>query len=240
MSSPATTVIFCDGACSGNPGPGGWGAIVATPDGRARELGGGARHTTNNQMELTAATEALKLVADVPGNVVVYTDSTYVIKGITQWIKGWRRNGWKSSTGGDVANRDYWEKLAAAADARGARLAWHYVKGHAGTPGNERADAIAVAFAKGAAPVLYDGPMASYPVALHELSAPGAKKASSSKGKTAYSYVSLLEGLVERHATWADCEKRVRGKSNAKFRKAVSADDEAEILRSWGVTSRPK
>src|SRR3954467_2310792 len=97
-------VIFADGACTGNPGPGGWGAIIATPDGKVTELGGGEADTTNNKMELTAVGRALRHLENTPGIVHVFTDSTYVIFGITKWVWGWRKNGWKTKEGGDVAN----------------------------------------------------------------------------------------------------------------------------------------
>ncbi len=158
------TVVFTDGAAKGNPGPGGWGAIIVTPDGRVTELGGGAPHTTNNRMELSGAIAALQRVADRPGPIVVYTDSTYLIQGITQWIWGWRRRGWKTAEGSDVLNRDLWEGLSSLTDARArGELDWRWVRGHVGTAGNERCDEIAVAFALQSPTDLYDGPLDSYP-----------------------------------------------------------------------------
>src|SRR6478735_5851488 len=122
------TVVFCDGAAKGNPGPGGWGVVIATADGFVTELGGRAAHTTNNKMELTAAIQALTDIAEVPGRVAMHTDSTYVIKGISEWIWGWRQRGWKTAAGGDVLNRELWQELDALVNARGTRtLAWHYV-----------------------------------------------------------------------------------------------------------------
>jgi len=112
-------VVFCDGAAKGNPGPGGWGVVIATPDGHVTELGGSAPHTTNNKMELTAAIQALTDIQEVEGKVTVYTDSSYVIKGISEWIWGWKRRGWKTAEGGDVLNRDLWQTLDALATARG-------------------------------------------------------------------------------------------------------------------------
>src|SRR5215467_7564002 len=104
------TVAFTDGAASGNPGPGGWAAIVLSPDGRVRELGGGDPHTTNNRMELTGAIRALALV-EAAHPIAIYTDSTYVIRGIREWIWNWKRRGWKTAEGADVLNRDLWEAL---------------------------------------------------------------------------------------------------------------------------------
>ncbi|MES1253980.1 MAG: ribonuclease HI, partial [Acidobacteriota bacterium] len=140
-------IVFTDGAAKGNPGPGGWGVVIVSPAGHVVELGGGAGLTTNNKMELTGAIEALQRLNGTMGAVAIYTDSTYVIQGISKWIWGWRRRGWKTADGGDVQNRELWERLAREVDARGANtIAWHYVRGHSGIPGNERVDEIANAF----------------------------------------------------------------------------------------------
>ena len=131
--------IFTDGACSGNPGPGGWGAILrqATTE---KELWGGDRATTNNRMELTAAIRALEaLKRPIAGRV--HTDSQYVLKGISEWIHGWKRNGWKTADRKPVKNADLWQQLDAL--SRQHQLEWIWVKGHAGHPENERADALA-------------------------------------------------------------------------------------------------
>lgn len=236
------TIVFTDGAAKGNPGPGGWGAIVVTPDGVVTELGGGAPHTTNNKMELSGAIGALEHLADVPGTVAIYTDSTYVIQGITQWVWGWRTRGWKTAQGGDVLNRDLWERLSALVSARGPRgLEWRWVRGHVGTPGNERVDAIAVAFALQKPAALYRGPVEEYGVDIRQVPEETAvpKRAPGSKGSgartAAHSYVSVVDGVPMRHATWAECERRVKGRAGARFKKAASASDEAAILRGWGV-----
>ena len=164
------TVIFCDGACSGNPGPGGWGAVVVTPAGEVWEMGGAAPRTTNNQMELAATIEALASVSDLAGEVFLYTDSVYVIKGITQWIWGWKKRGWISSQGQDVANRELWEALHSLTLSRGKAnaISWKYVRGHTGVPGNERVDEIAVCYSKGIHPTLYRGPLTSYEISDSE------------------------------------------------------------------------
>jgi ribonuclease HI len=135
----ATAIIFCDGACSGNPGPGGWGTIVEQ-NGVRRELSGGQRRTTNNQMELQALIEGLKAVA--PGtSVKVVTDSEYLTKGITLWLRGWMRNGWKTAAKQPVKNRELWQELHALLQARPHKVEW--VRGHAGHPENERCDELA-------------------------------------------------------------------------------------------------
>jgi ribonuclease HI len=238
------TVVFTDGAAKGNPGPGGWGALIVTPDAMVMELGGGARHTTNNKMELSGAIAALVAIEAVPGTVTVYTDSTYLIQGITQWVWGWRKNGWRTATGGEVINRDLWEQLFACASARGAKgIEWQWVRGHVGTPGNERCDEIAVGFALGQSPTLYRGMLAQYPIDVRSVprntSVPERPRASAGSGaaaKKAYAYLSVVDGVPMRHATWSECEQRVKGRSGARFKKAMSAAEEATILRAWGVS----
>src|SRR5215470_10453636 len=164
MSNTERIVVFTDGAAKGNPGPGGWGVVIAAPEGHVTELGGGARHTTNNQMELTAAIEALRRLRDARQAIALYTDSTYLIRGITQWVHGWRRRGWTTADGRPVLNRELWEQLSALVAERGrGAITWHHVRGHSDVPGNERADAIAVAWASGRPIALYDGPLLSYP-----------------------------------------------------------------------------
>jgi ribonuclease HI len=234
-------VVFCDGAAKGNPGPGGWGVVVATPDGHVTELGGAAAHTTNNKMELTAAIQALAAIRDARFAADVYTDSTYVIQGISGWIFGWKKRGWKTAEGTDVLNRDLWQELDRLASARGKdRLSWHYVRGHSGIPGNERVDAIADGLARGLPVTLYEGPIDAYGISLFDLpddtTVPSRTRATAGgRPAAAYSYLSLVDGAAMRHATWAECERRVKGRSGARFKKATSAADESAILRSWQV-----
>lgn len=141
MSTDSKTrvTIYTDGACSGNPGPGGWGVVLEFPD-QVRELNGGEPDTTNNRMELTAAIVALEALHE-RCRVVLHTDSTYVREGITTWIHNWKARGWKTSAKKPVKNVDLWRRL----DEVAARhdVDWKWVKGHAGVPGNERADALA-------------------------------------------------------------------------------------------------
>jgi ribonuclease HI len=137
--SNARLEIYADGACSGNPGPGGWGAIIRR-DGADAELSGGEKATTNNRMELTAVIEALATL-ESGQEIDVYTDSQYVQKGISEWIHNWKRRGWRTADKQPVKNADLWLKLDALAQLH--RVKWHWVKGHAGHPENERADALA-------------------------------------------------------------------------------------------------
>ncbi len=132
-------VVYTDGACKGNPGPGGWGAWLRS-GGHEKELFGGEPNTTNNRMELTAVIEALVSLKR-SCKVAVYTDSEYVRKGMTEWIGGWQRRGWKTADGKPVKNAELWQRLEALRQLH--EVQWHWVKGHAGDPGNERADALA-------------------------------------------------------------------------------------------------
>jgi ribonuclease HI len=139
MSGDGKVTIHTDGACSGNPGPGGWGAILSF-NGRERELKGGEAHTTNNRMELTAAIEALEALKRSCA-VDLHTDSEYLRNGITQWIKKWKRNGWRTADRKPVKNVDLWQRLDTALARH--EVHWHWVKGHSGHDLNERADELA-------------------------------------------------------------------------------------------------
>jgi ribonuclease HI len=137
--SDGTVEIYTDGACRGNPGPGGWGALLRA-NGAEKELYGGEAATTNNRMELMAAIRALEALKR-PSRVKLYTDSIYVMKGIQTWIHGWKRKGWRTADKKPVKNEDLWRQLDAAREKH--NVEWHWVKGHAGHPENERADALA-------------------------------------------------------------------------------------------------
>ena len=139
MSELPEVIIATDGACKGNPGPGGWGAIIRMGE-RERELSGGDVETTNNRMELTAAIRALGALKR-PCRVILSTDSRYVMDGLTKWIHGWRRNGWRTADRKPVKNADLWQELVEA--ARPHLVEWRWVKGHSGDPDNERADRLA-------------------------------------------------------------------------------------------------
>lgn len=134
-----TIEIWTDGACSGNPGPGGWGALLVSGDNR-KEIYGGEPQTTNNRMELMAAIEALTALKNA-SKVTLHTDSTYVKDGLTKWIHGWKKNGWKTAAKKPVKNQDLWQQLDAACARHD--ITWKWVKGHAGDEGNERADELA-------------------------------------------------------------------------------------------------
>jgi len=230
-------VIFTDGASKGNPGPGGWGAIVADEK-LVEELGAGESNTTNNRMELRAAFDALAHAAKWSAtHIDIYTDSSYVIGGATKWGSGWRRNGWITSTKQSVSNRDLWEPFLNLLDEIAATMRWHNVGGHVGIAGNERVDTIASGFALGAPIRLYSGPRAGYGIDIANMTVDESLQQKKSETRSrakmkAFSYISEVDGEVLVHKTWGECEARVRGKK-ARFKKAVSAEEEAQIIRSF-------
>ena len=240
-SSITTAVCFTDGSSRGNPGPGGWAAIVAFGE-RVVELGGREVLTTNNRMELEAIVVAIDTAASMGASkIIIATDSSYAMKGATAWMRGWKANGWKTKTKDDVANVDVWKRMDEVL-AR-AEVSFELVGGHVGTPGNERCDEIATGFADDSAVSLYDGSLELYPVSIVSMGQPvtttvdahverKAKSKSGSRSGTAYSYVSMVDGVIETHQTWAQCEARVKG-VRARFKKALSASDEAEIIAAF-------
>ena len=251
-------LLFTDGSSLGNPGPGGWGAVVVSkndygdPKGRVTEIGGGAKHTTNNKMELTALIEGLSRLGDEKGELMLYIDSQYVIKGATEWSHGWKKRGWITMGKTPVENRELWEELLELLEARKkfGKIIWQYVPGHVGVEGNERADQIATGFARlradtrgqaaGEQVELFEGDLSDYAIDILNIAIDNTKAENRSASKSrsrakAYSYLSLVNGVAKRHLTWAECEKRVKGKSGVKYKKALSREDESAILRSWGA-----
>ncbi|PSO97745.1 MAG: ribonuclease HI [Cyanobacteria bacterium SW_12_48_29] len=156
---PSTSTIgsfYTDGACMGNPGAGGWGVVVYFVDGSVHEMGGSQAETTNNRMEMQAAIAALEFLSASGQTepVTLYTDSQYLQKGITQWIQGWKKKGWKTSQKKPVLNQDLWKQLD---QLNSPGVKWQHIRGHSGNEGNERCDAIATAFAAGQSPTLQQG-----------------------------------------------------------------------------------
>ncbi len=231
--------IFTDGASRGNPGPGGWGAIVIT-DGTVTELGGAEKNTTNNRMELQAVIGALSFVELETENesqiISLYTDSSYVLKGANTWLVGWERGGWKTKTKGEVLNKDLWQRLSAVMAHK--KIEWHLVSGHAGLPGNEKADEIATAFADGKNRALFSGPIGEYKTDIlnvtYDVIAQEKRADSKSRSRAkAYSYISKVNGTIEIHKTWAECEKRVKGAAGALYKKSLDAEDEKAIVADF-------
>ncbi len=240
-------IIYGDGACSGNPGPGGWGSIVITPS-HVEELGGSVPATTNNRMEISAILKAINWCVENISKaeiteVFIFTDSVYLIRGITQWIFGWKKRGWKTAENAAVSNQDLWQEIEKTiADLKKlnpeVELKWNFVKGHAGDPGNERCDEIAVAGAKHSYIELYRGPPVNYlfdTTLLPEINdLPDPKKKSDAGPKTVW-YISYVNGVLMKHQTWKECEALVKGRA-AKFKKVSSLEEENQVKKSWGIS----
>lgn len=227
-------IIYTDGASSGNPGPGGWGAVMLR-EGKVSELGGGEEKTTNNRMEMKAALNALKQT-EIGDNIFLYTDSQYLINGITKWVFGWMKNDWKTQGKGDVLNKDIWQDMYEVVKDR--KIEWVAVRGHAGVKLNNRVDEIAVAFSKNENTYLFFGDASDY---KFEVKPPTAEEMAAGsnndrKGKKAYSYLSMVNGEIRKHKTWAETEERVKGVAGAKFRKSLSPEEELEIIEGWKKT----
>lgn len=238
--------IYGDGACSGNPGPGGWACLVAFLGERNHvvERGGGEARTTNNRMEMESVLRALALCPESESTPIeIFSDSKLLIQGATQWLPGWKAKKWMKSDGQPVANVDLWEKMDRELARLRGRLKWTYVPGHAGVAGNERADEIAVAFSQAESVQLFEGPLAEYPhgaafrqrPSSDESSEGGAKPRNSKRSKAGGYYLSLVGNRLERHTTWAECEARVKGKSGAKFKKVSGNAEEQTTLRNWKI-----
>jgi len=238
MQNKEEIEIYTDGSSRGNPGRGGWGAILLFPNGKVKELGGAEENTTNNRMELMAIMESLKYIEsrkDSPpagGKIVLYTDSTYAQNGLLGWMYAWEKKGWKTATNEEVKNEDLWKELFGLVyRARGAGgIDVNKVEGHSGLFGNERCDAIATSYADGKQVLLFSGSVGDYEKVLggsvHDVT-PKAKR----DRATAYSYVSLANEKIKTHKTWEECEKEVRGVSGAKWKKAKTKEEEKELLR---------
>ena len=228
--------IFTDGASSGNPGPGGWGVVIATQT-QVREIGGGEKDTTNNRMELQAVVSALDFLdKNEEDKITIYSDSAYVINGATSWISNWKKNNWQTKQKTDVLNKDLWIQLDSLLKKHNCN--WIKLEGHTGIPGNERADVIASSFAQSNNIDLYNGDVDKYDIDLSSINTDKPMKVRKDRSKMkAYSYLSLVDGSFKKHSTWTSCEDAVRGKAGAKFRKSISEEDEQEIMREWGVAT---
>ena len=238
-----TITIFTDGSSRGNPGPGGWGAVVIDSTGKVTELGGREDRTTNNRMETKAALSTLTFIEErkIPGDIEVHTDSAYLLNGITGWVYGWEKNGWKTKTGEDVLNQDLWRELGAVVFRlkQKREIEWKKVSGHVGLLGNERADVIATNAADGVQQLLFIGNLTDYEKMIGGSVFDGeddgavAKKKTAKRSGLAYSYVSTLDGVAMAHKTWPECEARVKGKPNTRYRKVYSPEEEAALIAEW-------
>ncbi len=250
-----TLTIYTDGASRGNPGLGGWGAVILV-DGMAMEIAGGVKKATNNQMELQAVLEVLsdlpRLVPASPnrgesgkagsgarahkGPVVVYSDSSYVVKGLSSWVYGWEKNGWVTTAKTPVENKDIWVKLLDLLKKYGKRLSIEKVKGHDGDLYNERCDELAVSAALGEKQKHFQGSQKDYDKFLIEIGTTAKKAAPKKKKKPtgpAYSYVSFVDGKVYADKTWKECEARVKGTKGAKYQKVFSKAEETGLVQDY-------
>ncbi|HSE56473.1 MAG TPA: RNase H family protein [Candidatus Paceibacterota bacterium] len=232
--------IYTDGASRGNPGPGGWAAVLLTDD-QVFELAGRIARATNNHMELMAVYEALvnKQVHAHRGIVTVLSDSAYVVNGLNSWVYGWEKNGWITSTKTKVENRELWQSLLKLLRVYGDRLAIQKVSGHSGELYNERCDELAVAAALGKNPKLFSGTLKKYEEFLEETGVT-VKQAAPKKKKNdapAYSYVSLVNGKVHVDKTWGSCEKRVKGAKGARYKKVFSRAEETALVQDYTLSS---
>jgi ribonuclease HI len=202
------------------------------------EISGSSKKATNNQMELQAVLEALSNSASLSyeGSIEVLSDSAYVVNGLNSWVYGWERSGWITSTKTPVENKEIWEKLLVLIKKYGKRLSIKKVKGHAGDLYNERCDEIAVAAALGKEEICFKGSQKDYGNFLVEIGTTNKKLAPKKKKKEtgpAYSYVSMVDGKVHADKTWAECEKRVKGKKGAKYQKVFSKAEETSLLQDY-------
>ena len=233
-------LLYADGSSLGNPGPGGWGSIVVLDRSQVIELGGAENPTTNNRMELTGLIEGLRRLEEESGDLTIFTDSKYAHMGSTQWAEGWKRRNWQTMAKKDVENRDLWEIILPLLEDRKkfGHITWKHVPGHSGIAGNERCDAIATGYAREDDPGLFDGEIGDYAIDILNISideeALEKRKAGKERAKIkAYSYVSLVDGKVMVHKTWAECEARVKGKK-ARFQKVASKSEEEALVVKWG------
>ena len=227
--------IFTDGAAKGNPGPGGFGAVVWVGD-TVCELGEARDKTTNNEMELQAVVTALQSLPKDVKEVEIYTDSKYVESGATGWVFGWMRNGWQTKAGTAVLHKEIWQSLASL--LKPLEVTWHRVPGHVGLIGNERADTIASDFGAGKSVELYNGTKSDYGHQIENVDYDKEKAAARSEARKrsnqkAYSYVSVVDGVVQTHQTWVECEKRVKGKKGVRFKKALSSEEEQALIAEF-------
>ncbi len=240
-------IIYTDGSSLGNPGPGGWGSVLLSPGKKVIELGGREKESTNNRMEMTAGIMALKEIEKrkIKAKIIkIHTDSSYLLNGITMWVHAWVKNNWKTKAEEDVLNKDLWENLykVSANLSHKYEIEWVKVVGHSGVHLNERCDAIATSFSANNTTILFTGNLKDYEKLFGKIKDEKSKVVVKNKSKKkntseAYSYVSEVAGKVFADKTWDICEKRVKGKSGAKYKKVFSKEEEQDLIAEWTLKS---
>ncbi len=240
-SKQDTITLYTDGSSRGNPGPGGWAAILMS-DSEVIELAGNKKPATNNQMELQAVIEGLAHAKRyyVDAHIELHADSRYVLNGIEKWLDGWVKKDWMTMAKKPVENKGQWVELMALRDHFGRKLKLNKVDGHSGHIYNDRCDELAVAAALGKNPKLFNGTIKEYETELAnnppQSENKSDKKSSTNKG-AAYSYVSMVDGIVQADRDWATCEKRVKGKKGAKYKKVFSKGEETQLIQDYTLAS---
>lgn len=226
------TIIWTDGSSRGNPGRGGFGAVIIE-NGFVKEFGGFEENTTNNRMEIKSAIAALENSKN--SFISIYTDSSYLVSAMTSWIFSWQKNNWikkGSDKNEEVLNKDLFIKLLEV--SKDKKIQWIKVRGHAGVPLNERCDVIATSFADGKQTPLFSGKVSDYKISLDfdvDKNLPISKEKKSNQ--KAYSYVSKIDGEIFVDKSWEDCKKRVSGVSNVRYKKSLNKDDEEKIIKEF-------
>ncbi len=227
-------IVFTDGASRGNPGPGGYGAVVVSLVGKqVYEFGDREDKTTNNRMEMSAivrALEEIEKLAKAETEITIYTDSKYVIKGVTIWMFNWQKNNWQTKNKTDVLNRDLWERLAEL--IKNKTIDWKHVPGHVGIPGNERVDEIGTKLADKEDLDLYQGSLDDYSIKDILNTEFDESLVKEKKSGKAYSYVSEVGGVVKTHDSWDKTKLRVDGKK-ARYKKVFSPEEEKALIDEW-------
>ncbi|MFN8943057.1 MAG: RNase H family protein [Pseudobdellovibrionaceae bacterium] len=230
-------IIYTDGACSGNPGIGGWAFVLFDGQTTIYESASFDPQTTNNRMEMSGvifafhALQKLSAAGLSMGPIHVHSDSSYVIQGITTWIFGWKKRGWKNLEGKDIANQSLWTQLDEAVAPFRKQIQWIHVPGHAGIPGNERCDELSVKAMREKIEIQTMSLKSEYefdifsPVELAKFK------------KIDPYYLSLVNGALKKHATWSECEATVKGRTGVKFKKIKSLNEEVQVLKDWGISS---
>lgn len=239
---------YTDGACSGNPGIGGWAYIAGYHGPKGFRIVEGSNlesATTNNRMEMMAILKVMRHLkqSDFTKHVMCFTDSSYVANGLNSWVFGWAKNDWRKKDGSDVANADLWKNLLGS-KRDFDKFELLVVPGHSAVLGNEYVDHLAVAAYQQKMEIKVrevDDPSAltpafsEIPLLRENMEKSSSSSSSSSSKKKALFYMSYLEGKLEKHQTWKECEARVKGRSGAKFKKVTAPEEEATIKKGWGI-----